>query len=69
VHLVGFLFIVVIADARNREPEIQLILHGEQCASVRKTNQLMCREIIAVGCEIGQNIHIRCVDRGQSFGC
>jgi hypothetical protein len=22
VHLVGFLFIVVIADARNREPEI-----------------------------------------------
>jgi hypothetical protein len=24
VHLVGFLFIVVIADARNHEPEIRL---------------------------------------------
>jgi hypothetical protein len=28
VHLVGFLFIVVIADAWNHEPEITMILHG-----------------------------------------
>jgi hypothetical protein len=28
-HLVGFLFTVVIADARNHEPEIQIMVHHE----------------------------------------
>jgi hypothetical protein len=27
MHLVGFLFIVVIADARNYEPEIVILLY------------------------------------------
>jgi hypothetical protein len=33
VHLVGFLFIFVIADTRNHEPEINILVSVGFCAS------------------------------------
>jgi hypothetical protein len=49
VHLVGFLFIVVIADARNHEPEMFVVIRVDTFKPIFHGRILVCGDTVILG--------------------